>query len=147
MTDDDLTALERNAAGVPWVAELVAEVRRLRAAVAWHERELAAERAGVLLTEGVEQKLLADRGIRREPKSTPAVTLAAEVDRLRAAVAAERAWAAGVADGVMAGYARQRDECYAKGWNSIGVAHDARQQVAQYIAAAIRRGPEPTEGV
>lgn len=130
MTDDDLTALERNAAGVPWVAELVAEVRRLRAAVAWHEKELAAERAGVLLTEGVEQKLLADRGIRREPKSTPAVTLAAEVDRLRAAVAAERERCAKVAE------TEADPGCYCRECFAL-----------RDTAAAIRRGPDPTEGV
>lgn len=138
MSDDDLAALERNAAGVPWAGGLVAEVRRLRAAVAWHENELAAERAGVLLTEEVERKLLADRGIRREPKSTPAVTLAAEVDRLRAAVAAERAWAAGV---VLSMPVSLRTDA------TTTEAVVAMSDLLRQAAAAIRRGPEPTEGV
>ena len=75
-------------------------------------------------------------GCHRSHPRCAVLALVAEVRRLRAAVAAEREWAAGVCDGYAA-MCRRVD----------GPGDDQAAACLTRAAAAIRRGPEPAEGV
>jgi len=141
MTDDELGVIERDCGPGPasthWdgchrshprcaVAALVGEVRRLRGELEWLRGEEATA---------------AERVARVPPFDLVRLRAIASPTEgaVRAAVAAEREWAAGVAD------------AEAAVWRSMGASGLTSWDIGSVLvelAAAIRRGPEPTtEGV